>query len=75
MSFPKGNLLFLLAPTSSNARLRVDTKYGYCSYSMQDKSKALDLFASEGIRLRVCRDIYDDGTVVAGEPLSTKVKP
>lgn len=70
-SFPKGNLMFFIAQTGENTdvRLRVDLKYGYASYSMKDRQKALDLFSSDGIRLRLCKDIYDDGYVVAGEPL------
>jgi hypothetical protein len=70
-SFPKGNLMFFLTPTGENteARLRVDTKYGYVSYSMKDKEKAMEIFKNEGIRLRLCKNIFDDGYVVAGEPL------
>jgi len=73
-SFPKGNLMFFMTPTGQNtdARLRVDLKYGYASYSLKEQQKAMDLFASDGIRLRFCKDIFDDGYVVAGEPLPKK---
>jgi hypothetical protein len=68
--FPKGNLMFFMAPTgNTDARLRVDLKYGYVSYSLVEQDRAMALFAEQGIRLRLCRDIFDDGTVIAGEPL------
>ena len=52
-----------------DARFRVDTRTGYASYSAMDYERALDVFENGGIRLRVCKNIYDDGAVVMGEPL------
>ena len=60
-----GSMMFLLAPTDGSMRIRVDTKYGYASYSMSDRDRALEYFANEGMRLRLCKDIYDDGYVIA----------
>lgn len=64
-------LPFSLSPTSS-ARYRVDTAYGYISYGAQDYEKALQAFKDGGIRLRICRDIFDEGRVVAGLPEEKK---
>ena len=53
---------------SPEARVRVDTRYGYISYSIADQEKALEYFKNEGIRLRICKNIFDDGFVIAGLP-------
>lgn len=55
--------------TAPDVRYRVDTRYGYISYGSQDYDKALKYFQDEGIRLRLCKNIFDDGHVIAGEPL------
>lgn len=58
---------FSISPESS-ARYRVDTQYGYISYGAQDFEKALETFNECGIRLRVCKDIFDKGHIIAGLP-------
>ena len=58
----------LLEATGPEARLRVDLKTGYISYGAQDWEKALTIFAQEGLRLRIQRNIFDDGRVIFGNP-------
>lgn len=50
-------------------RYRVDLEYGYISYDEKDKDKALALYEERGVRLRRCKDIFDDGLVIAGPPV------
>lgn len=47
-----------------DARIRVNLKYGYISYSIQDFDKALQIFNDEGQDILLCEDIYDDGKSV-----------
>ena len=54
--------------SSPTIRYRVDLVTGYISYSAQDVIKALTLFKEQGLRLRICKDIFDEGRVIAGEP-------
>jgi hypothetical protein len=49
---------------NSTVRYRVDLKYGYISYGAQDYAKAIDIYQREGLRLKVCRDIFDEGHVI-----------
>ena len=65
---------FFSLSSQSEARFRVDTISGYISYGAQDYEKALQAFQEGGIRLRVCRDIFDDGRVVAGLPIEEEEK-
>ena len=50
-------------------RYRVDFDSGYASYDESEYHKALELYADRGIRLRRCKDIYDEGIVIMGEPI------
>jgi predicted alpha-1,6-mannanase (GH76 family) len=50
-------------------RYRVDTRTGYVSFDFADEEKARALYTEEGIRLRVCRDIFDEGVVIDGAPI------
>jgi hypothetical protein len=50
-------------------RWRVDFEYGYISLDISEKEKAWELYRERGIRIRRCRDLFDDGVVVAGKPL------
>jgi hypothetical protein len=59
-------------------RWRVDTGIGdsYVSYSDDEKQKAWDLYeelttttSRKGVRIRKCRDIFDDGLVIKGPPI------
>jgi hypothetical protein len=50
-------------------RYQVDLPYGSASYDERDTDRAWDLFQEEGIRIRRCRDIFDEGTVIAGSPI------
>jgi hypothetical protein len=62
----------MFAVDGGTCRYRVDTACGYTSYGAKDKDKALEAFANGGIRLRLCRDIFDDGVVIAGLPIEEK---
>ena len=55
------------------ARFRVDLRFGYASYGVHDLDKALALFAQDGIRLLICRDIFDNGKMIAGRCLLNEV--
>lgn len=50
-------------------RYRVDFEYGYVSFGEQDVEKAWELYHERGIRIRRCRDIFDDGQLLAGAPI------
>ena len=51
------------------ARYKIDLEYGYVSYDEKDYDKAMELYKSEGIRLRKCSDLFDEGVVIAGKPI------
>lgn len=50
-------------------RYRVDTRFGYASFDEKDAKRARELYEQEGIRLRRCRDLFDEGEVIEGLPL------
>lgn len=50
-------------------RYRVDLEGGYVSYDESEREKAFALYQERGIRIRRCRDIYDEGTVIDGLPI------
>lgn len=51
-------------------RYRVDLEHGgYISYDVGDYNKALEVYREEGIRIRQCEDIHDEGIVIEGEPI------
>jgi hypothetical protein len=50
-------------------RYRVDLESGYVSYDSKDYEKALQLYNERGIRLRQCKDIFDEGIVIMGSPI------
>jgi hypothetical protein len=51
-----------------NKRYRVDLEYGgYVSYAEENYDKALQLYEERGIRLRECKNIFDEGHVLFGE--------
>lgn len=57
-------------------RWRVDTRAGYASFDERDEARARELYASEGIRLVRCVDVFDErGEVVAGLPLGIGIEP
>lgn len=68
MLFDSAALLEKLTTMGPDARIRVNTRTGYASYSIQDLSKALSLYESEGLDLLICEDIYDDGRSVFPPP-------
>lgn len=45
-------------------RWRVDLLSGYISYDEKEEAKARELYVQEGLRLRRCRDIHDEGEIV-----------
>lgn len=47
-----------------DARIRVNLKHGWASYSVQDFQKAIDLYNTEGLDLLLCEDLFDDGKSV-----------
>lgn len=53
----------------SGMRFRVDMKYGYASFSTDDAEKAYALYEQEGIRIRLCKNIFDEGDVIEGLPI------
>ena len=55
-------------------RYRVDTLYGYASFHSSEEAKARECYEREGLRLRHCVDIYDDGVVIEGLPLNVSIK-
>lgn len=61
-------LMEILNATGPEARIRVNLRTGYASYSTQDVFKALELYTSEGLDLLICKDIYDDGRSVFPPP-------
>lgn len=51
-------------------RFRVDTRYGWISFDEKDEAKAREYYASgDALRLRLCADLHDEGTVIEGLPL------
>ena len=50
-------------------RYRVDLEYGYISFDATEYPKALELYRREGVRIRQCKDIHDEGIVIEGEPI------
>lgn len=51
-------------------RYRVDLEgSGYISYDESDRDKAYEIYHERGVRIRLCSDIYDEGTVIEGEPV------
>lgn len=58
------DMRFLIEGDDEDARIRVDTRYGYVSYSLLDRDKAFELYEESGTALRLCRDIYDDGVII-----------
>jgi hypothetical protein len=50
-------------------RLRVDLERGYVSYDESQSEKAWELFRERGIRIRKCKDVFDDGVVIEGKPI------
>jgi hypothetical protein len=49
-------------------RWTVDFSHGYVSFDDEEKEKAFELYRedSSAIRIRKCRDIFDEGEVVEG---------
>ena len=60
-----------MSQKKDETRIRVDLKYGsYVSFAAADIQKAYDLYEREGLRVRFCRDIFDDGEIIdSKEPL------
>jgi hypothetical protein len=52
----------------------VDLRHGYASFDETEEPRARKLFAAEGLRLRRCRDVFDNGEVIAGLPLSVDLR-
>lgn len=51
-------------------RYRVDFEHGgYASYDASEYERAVQLYREQGVRLRQCKDIYDEGTVIEGPPI------
>lgn len=51
-------------------RYRVDFKFGgYISLDESEYDKALSLYKEQGIRLRYCNDVFDEGIVIEGPPV------
>ncbi len=55
-------------------RYRVDTIYGYVSYDERSRDEAFALYKESGLRIRICRNIFDEGTVLEGLPLHVDLK-
>jgi hypothetical protein len=54
-------------------RYRVDFPYrSWISFDERDAEKAIELYKSNGVRLRMCDDLHDEGTVIAGLPLGAE---
>lgn len=49
-------------------RYKVELRYGSASFDESQKDRALELYAQEGLRLRLCQDLHDEGVVVSGPP-------
>lgn len=47
-----------------DARLRVNRKNGWASYSYQDYDKAFQMYEEDGLDLLLCEDLFDDGKSV-----------
>ncbi len=47
-------------------RWRVDTRFGYISFDESEEGKAREHFEREGVALRRCDDIHDEGEIVEG---------
>lgn len=47
-----------------DARIRVNLRAGWASYSVADLQKAIDLYNSEGLDLLLCDNLFDDGKSV-----------
>lgn len=50
-------------------RYRVDFEHGYASYDEKDKDRAFEIYREMGIRIRLCKDIHDEGTPIEGRPI------
>lgn len=50
----------------------MDLRAGYASFDGADEARAVELYKTEGVRLRCCRDLDDEGVVVAGAPLGVE---
>lgn len=50
-------------------RYRVDFEYGYASYDASEYDRAYELYKERGIRIRQCKDLFDEGIVIEGAPL------
>lgn len=53
-------------------RYRVDYRNGsYVSYDEKDSKKAFEILKEDdqAIRIRLCKDIHDEGTVLSGAPI------
>ncbi len=49
------------------ARIRIDFRHGgYVSYDESERERAEEVYEQSGFRMRVCRDIHDEGVVVRG---------
>lgn len=51
-------------------RIRVDYEYGYASFDESERERAEQFYEEHnGIRMRLCRDLFDEGEVIRGRPL------
>lgn len=52
-------------------RYRVDFKWGYISFSEEDKLKAIECYETrdDALRLVEQNDIFDEGTLLCGVPI------
>lgn len=51
-------------------RYRVDFAHGgYASYDESEKDRAWELYREQGIRIRRCKDIFDEGVTIEGPPI------
>jgi hypothetical protein len=50
-------------------RVDFDNGSGYISLDGSEWDKALQLYQERGIRIRQCKDIYDEGVVIMGAPI------
>ena len=60
---------FLIIQWRPIIRYRVDFENGYASYDSSEYYKALKLYEERGIRLRECKDLFDEGVVIMGAPI------
>jgi hypothetical protein len=53
-------------------RYRVDLRFGYASFDESQEARARELYQAEGVRLRRCTDLFDEGEVIEGLPLEVE---